>query len=563
MDTEKKEEVKINKDDGIETLIMSETDELSELSEIEENSKPSKKKEEEEDEDELTRVKKELEKLKAEEDEDELTRVKKAEDKKTKAAADRKANEAADKKAKELKEVARNTLLAEIPNQDDDTKLKEWEGKNKLAITNDKTKALQTAVDAQRALNTLLAEIPNQDDDTKLKAWEGKNKLAITNDKTKALQTAVDAQRALNTTADKKAEAAEAAEDKIKKTEHAREKLKKHVSERNEFIHRMMMMLRYKYEYYEFWNLLINVVIILCSSVITFLESLRANITQDDDLDFWFTIITLSLGFIIAFSLSVFKFLKIQDKMEIIQSGILGLQAPYKEISQFYNEVETHWKLENIKKEEEEDKNKDEDEDKNKNKNKNATIEIDEDFRNDKDVEKKWKKLIIKSVHPVTLADTIISSGEYYIYEKKYKESRQKIKKMQDKIDLETLANKNLKEAREVILGDMVRPTSELYNKFGPIETMKMANNIKLDYWGEGVIMSNNMQRKHDKILGIKSQDKCFNSCIDLYCCFCNSWCKKFYKSIGYCFICCRPRCCWNNKDKRKHEWEREEEEIV
>jgi hypothetical protein len=510
MDTEEKEEVKINKDDGIETLIMSEIDELSE---IEENSKPSKKKEEEEDE--LTRVKKELEKLKAEEDEDELTRVKKAEDKKTKAAADRKAKEAADKKAKELKEAARNTLLAEIPNQDDDTKLKAWEGKNKLAITNDKTKALQTAVDAQRALNT---------------------------------------------TADKKAEAAE---DKIKKTEHAREKLKKHVSERNEFIHRMMMMLRYKYEYYEFWNLLINVVIILCSSVITFLESLRANITQDDDLDFWFTIITLSLGFIIAFSLSVFKFLKIQDKMEIIQSGILGLQAPYKEISQFYNEVETHWKLENIKKEEEEDKNKDEDEDKNKNKNKNATIEIDEDFRNDKDVEKKWKKLIIKSVHPVTLADTIISSGEYYIYEKKYKESRQKIKKMQDKIDLETFANKNLKEAREVILGDMVRPTSELYNKFGPIETMKMANNIKLDYWGEGVIMSNNMQRKHDKILGIKSQDKCFNSCIDLYCCFCNSWCKKFYKSIGYCFICCRPRCCWNNKDKRKHEWEREEEEIV
>jgi hypothetical protein len=557
MDTENTENINFDENDNQEdTLIISEADELSE---IDENSKPSKKKEEEE--------------------EDELTRVKKAEDKKTKAA-DKKANEAkeaADKEATiksldayvKMTAAARNTLLAEIPNQDDDTKLKAWKGTNKLAITNDKTKALQTAVDARCALNTLntlLAEIPNQDDDTKLKAWGGTNKLAITNDKTKALQTAVDAQRALNTTAaaDKKAEAAE---DKIKKTEHAREKLKKHVSERNEFIHRMMMMLRYKYEYYEFWNLLINVVIILCSSVITFLESLRANITQDDNLDFWFTIITLSLGFIIAFSLSVFKFLKIQDKMEIIQSGILGLQAPYKEISQFYNEIETHWKLENIKKEEEDEyknkiktKDEDEDEDKNKNKNKNkdVKIELDEDFRNDKDVEKKWKKLIIKSVHPVTLADTIISSGEYYIYEKKYKISRQKIKKMQDKIDLETLAQKNLKEAREVILGDMVRPTSELYNKFGPIETMKMANNIKLDYWGEGVIMSNNMQHKHDKILGIKSQDKCFNSCIDLYCCFCNSWCKKFYKSIGYCFICCRPRCC-SNKDKRKHGWEREE----
>ena len=509
MDTENTENINFDENDNQEdTLIISEADELSE---IDENSKPSKKKEEEE--------------------EDELTRVKKAEDKKTKAA---------DKKANEAKEAA-----------DKEATIKSLDAYVKMTAA---------------ARNTLLAEIPNQDDDTKLKAWKGTNKLAITNDKTKALQTAVDAQRALNTTAaaDKKAEAAE---DKIKKTEHAREKLKKHVSERNEFIHRMMMMLRYKYEYYEFWNLLINIVIILCSSVITFLESLRANITQDDNLDFWFTIITLSLGFIIAFSLSVFKFLKIQDKMEIIQSGILGLQAPYKEISQFYNEIETHWKLENIKKEEEDEyknkiktKDEDEDEDKNKNKNKNkdVKIELDEDFRNDKDVEKKWKKLIIKSVHPVTLADTIISSGEYYIYEKKYKISRQKIKKMQDKIDLETLAQKNLKEAREVILGDMVRPTSELYNKFGPIETMKMANNIKLDYWGEGVIMSNNMQHKHDKILGIKSQDKCFNSCIDLYCCFCNSWCKKFYKSIGYCFICCRPRCC-SNKDKRKHGWEREE----
>ena len=173
-------------------------------------------------------------------------------------------------------------------------------------------------------------------------------------------------------------------------------------------------------------------------------------------------------------------------------------------------------------------------------------------------MEKKWKKLIIKSVHPVTLADTIISSGEYYIYEKKYKESRLKIRKMQDKIDLQTLANKNLKEARETILVDMIKPTSELFDKFGPIETMKMANDIRLDYWGEGVIMSNNLQNKYNKILGIKAQDKCFNNCIDLYCCFCNSWCKKFYKSIGYCFICCRPRCC-SNKDKRKHEWEREE----
>tara|TARA_B100001971_G_scaffold110272_2_gene101279 strand:- start:1981 stop:3168 length:1188 start_codon:yes stop_codon:yes gene_type:complete len=307
-------------------------------------------------------------------------------------------------------------------------------------------------------------------------------------------------------------------------------------------LYRTMSMLRYKYEYYEFQNLVINVIIILCSSVITFLESLRANLAQDDDVDFWFTIITLSLGFVIAFSLSLFKFLKIQDKMEIIQSGLLGLLGPYKEICEFRNKVKGYWNLQQLKQ-----------------KNDKIEREQDDDFINDKEVSQEWKTIKIKAVHPLAHANNIISNGEYYIYDKKFREQRLKTKKMQDKITLRLEAQENLKYAKGIILNDMLKPTSELYEKYGPVDDMKMANNIRLEYWNEGVIMSNNMQNKYNKVLGIKTYDKCFDNCVDVYCCFCNSWCKKFFKSIIYFFMCCCPRCC-STKDKRKHEWERREE---
>ena len=351
--------------------------------------------------------------------------------------------------------------------------------------------------------------------------------------------------------------------------EDSRKDLEKHVKNQTSLLHRMMAMLRYKYEYYEFQNLIINIIIILCSSVITFLESLRANLPSDPDVNFWFTIITLSLGFIIAFSLSLFKFLKIQDKMEIIQSGILGLEGPYKEICEYKNEVETYWKLQKIQ----QDK-------KSKDLLKKAITKyksnedivtegkyaIDGDLKNDEDVTKKWKRIGIKAVHPLTHADAIINSGEYYVYEKKYREIHLKTKKMQDKIILRLEAQENLKVARGIILDDMLKPTSELFEKYGRVTEMKKGNDVRLEYWNEGVIMSNNIQEKYNKILGIKAYDKCFDNCVDLYCCFCNSWCKKFFKSIIYFVICCCP-CCRNwcsNKSTRKHEWEKEErEEIV
>lgn len=46
----------------------------------------------------------------------------------------------------------------------------------------------------------------------------------------------------------------------------------------SEQMEKWMALIRYKYEYYSHWNIIMNIIIILCSSVITFLESLRANI---------------------------------------------------------------------------------------------------------------------------------------------------------------------------------------------------------------------------------------------------------------------------------------------
>jgi len=317
-----------------------------------------------------------------------------------------------------------------------------------------------------------------------------------------------------------------------------KETILEQIKKQEESLFKIMTMLRYKYEYYEFQNLVINILIILCSSIITFLESLRANIAQDDNIDFWFTIITLSLGFVIAFTLSLFKFLKIQDKMELIQSGLLGLMSPYKEICEFSNKIAGDWI--DVKQ-----------------------LNIDENLKKENiDMSEQWKTIKTKAVHPLTHASNIINSGEYYIYQKRFEEQRLKTTKMKDKMELQEEAQKNLKEAKDIILKDMLKPTEELYVKYGPINNMKRANDIRLEYWNEGVIMSNNMQNKYNKVLGIKNYDKCFNNCVDVYCCLCNSWCKKFFKSIIYFFMCCCPRSC-SSKDKRQHEWGREEREEV
>ena len=312
-----------------------------------------------------------------------------------------------------------------------------------------------------------------------------------------------------------------------------------------EQIFKNMTMIRYKYEYYEFISLIINITIIFCSSVITFLESLRANITPNENLNFWFTIITLSLGFMIAISLSFYKFSKIQDKMETTKAGLIGLEAPYKELCEFMNESQTYFALKIYFGKR--DKNTRESE-----------IGVDKtnpygSFRNNKELAMKWEKIRIKSVYPTMNADNIIKSGEYCNYEKRFMQQLAITLKQRQKMDLQKLAYDNLVAAKEMIISEMLQDTNHFYNKYGNVKEMKRGNDLKLEYWNEGVIMTNKLQERYNKLLGVKTYDKCCDTWVDVYCCCCPRWCKKFVRSIIYLFKCCCPSCCFQ-KEIRQHE---------
>ena len=107
----------------------------------------------------------------------------------------------------------------------------------------------------------------------------------------------------------------------------------------NKEIHTMMTILRYQYDHYSWWNITVNIIIITMSSIITFLESLRANVTLNEDMTLVFNIVTITFGFLIALTLAIFKFLKIQDRMEEVKSGILALEMPYKDSCEIYLEI--------------------------------------------------------------------------------------------------------------------------------------------------------------------------------------------------------------------------------
>lgn len=100
---------------------------------------------------------------------------------------------------------------------------------------------------------------------------------------------------------------------------------------------KLITFIKYKYHRYNFWNTVSSLIIILLSSTITFLEALRANLdlknSENDLLNFYFTIVTLTLGFLIAVITSIVKFFNLQGSLENFKIVSLSLEKSYADIN--------------------------------------------------------------------------------------------------------------------------------------------------------------------------------------------------------------------------------------
>ena len=304
-------------------------------------------------------------------------------------------------------------------------------------------------------------------------------------------------------------------------------------------IHKKMTLLRYKYEFYSTTNILVNLFIILCSSIITFLESLRANLPSDDVINFWFTITTLSLGFLIALSVSISKFIKLQDKLEFIKSGINALTTPYNNMCEFQHSIK-----------------------KNKEKPCNSCI-MNGDIQV-KNFPSEWEQIQIKSVYPIQHADDIIHSCQLYNYEKRYIDQDNKIILMRQRKSLEKMAHENLIIAKDTLLHDMLETTEKIKVKYGTYDQWKDDNKEKELYWKECVIISDKLEKEYNNVLGINDFTKCWSSYIDLCCpniCGCQIWWKKLGEVVNNIIKCMRLKLKYNKKN-RKNDKEIEKEEM-
>ena len=334
---------------------------------------------------------------------------------------------------------------------------------------------------------------------------------------------------------------------------HSYKALTSQIIQVSEQMEKWMALIRYKYEYYSYWNIIMNIIIILCSSVITFLESLRANIPQNDTIDFCFTIITLSFGFIIAFTLSLFKFLKIQDKMEETKSVLIGIEAPTTDVLIFLNDVlkvmgglgknDDHIKsaLRNytttIKVQIQIGEGNKKQNSERKLKGLEAARETLHSNRN------KWKVQMDKTHYPVINVNKVITQDEFYEYEKRYLEQKIKTKKMRLKRNLYMNSDKRLIDVKSMILNDMVSTNEELEDKYGDIEQFRTNFNTREEYWNASVMMTNKLDSKYAEMLGVKKFTKCCDSCTEIFCCCCKNWCKHLCKSVYYFLKCCKICC--------------------
>lgn len=123
------------------------------------------------------------------------------------------------------------------------------------------------------------------------------------------------------------------------------EKICLDMNEKSDEWFKLITLVRYKYSLYYRWNNYAYIFIILMSSTITFLEAIRNNIKDYAKIDFIFTLITLSLGFLIAVITAIIKFLNIQSIMEELRTVTTGLEKSYESVNKLIAKTNLEKKL--------------------------------------------------------------------------------------------------------------------------------------------------------------------------------------------------------------------------
>ena len=310
----------------------------------------------------------------------------------------------------------------------------------------------------------------------------------------------------------------------------------------NKEIHTMMTILRYQYDHYSWWNITVNIIIITMSSIITFLESLRANVTLGEDMTLVFNIITITFGFLIALTLAIFKFLKIQDSMEEVRSGILTLEMPYSDSCKIYlcicNRIFGQlYSITRQKRDGQIEAPNDLDKQQMKENIQKMTEEEDTAVDDYKNFLEEWKQTRTKSIYPELQVQQLLTQMQLYSYWKKYL--------LQDLKNIKMVNRRNFDiELYTSSQNKMTNLKMEMMTRMNELVEERRTKNLNVEeienIWKGDMILLERLQENYDKIMDQSKGDKvrfCSREC-----CFhrsINACCTSLRNMFRKCGCCC------------------------
>ena len=308
----------------------------------------------------------------------------------------------------------------------------------------------------------------------------------------------------------------------------------------NKEIHTMMTILRYQYDHYSWWNIATNILIISMSSIITFLESIRANVTFGVEITLLFNMVTITFGFLIALTLAIFKFLKIQDSMEEVRSGILTLELPYKDSCQFYLEIcnkifgdlygvmnNNDVQVNKLDIEQREGLKKDIDE---------KSVETSKEEYNT--FLEKWKQNRIKSIYPELQVQQLLTQMQLYDYWKKYL--------LQDLKNIKMINRRNFDiKLYESAQDKMTSLKMEMMCRMNKLVEGRHKNELNVEeiekIWQGDMILLDRLEENYEKIMNKSQGDKVRCCSRD---CYCHKTCNGLFTMLRDMFRACGCCCC-------------------